>query len=58
MGADRTSILVVDDEAVIRELMTDILSDEGYQVESAADGFDALERLRDCPEIAMLFHSG
>lgn len=38
-------ILVVDDEIVIRELMTDILSDEGFEVESAPNGKAALAML-------------
>ena len=37
-------ILVVDDEAGIRESLSSILSDEGYQVESAESAEKALER--------------
>jgi CheY-like chemotaxis protein len=40
------SILVVDDDAGIREALTDILEDEGYSVSSAPDGLAALEILR------------
>ncbi|HKT54899.1 MAG TPA: response regulator, partial [Caulobacteraceae bacterium] len=43
MAAD---ILVVDDEADIRELVSGILSDEGYAVRSAADSEAALASLR------------
>ena len=39
-------ILVVDDEIAIVELLTDILSDEGYDVVSAHDGKSALTLLR------------
>lgn len=39
------SILVVDDEPGIRETLTGILEDEGYEVESAAAGEACLERL-------------
>ncbi|HWE46096.1 MAG TPA: sigma-54 dependent transcriptional regulator [Caulobacteraceae bacterium] len=42
-GAD---ILVVDDEADIRELVSGILQDEGYSVRSAADSDAALAALR------------
>ena len=35
---DKPYILVVDDEPAIRELIQDILQDEGYQVTTAADG--------------------
>jgi class 3 adenylate cyclase/FixJ family two-component response regulator len=40
-------ILVVDDEIHIRELCQRLLRGEGYEVETAADGVEALERLRD-----------
>ncbi len=55
MDRDRTSILVVDDEAVIRDLMTEILTEEGYDVEAAAGGAHALECLRERPDFTMLF---
>src|SRR6202166_1510748 len=43
MAAD---ILVVDDEADIRELVAGILADEGYAVRTAADSEAALASLR------------
>jgi response regulator RpfG family c-di-GMP phosphodiesterase len=48
-------ILVVDDEVVIRELMYDILTDEGFSVELAANGPEALGVLRDNLDIEVLF---
>lgn len=39
------SILVVDDEAGIRQQLADILADEGYLVQTAASGEEALSRL-------------
>lgn len=39
------SILVVEDEALIRHLVVDTLTDEGHNVLSAASGEDALARL-------------
>ena len=39
-------ILVVDDEADIRELVGGILEDEGYQVRTAADAEQALQQVR------------
>ena len=40
------SILVVDDEKLLRDLLVKILSKEGYTVETAVDGEDALNKLR------------
>jgi signal transduction histidine kinase/CheY-like chemotaxis protein len=39
-----TKILVVDDEAPVRELLCDILEDEGVEVTTAANGAEALAR--------------
>jgi len=41
------SILVVDDEEAIRELVREALEDSGYEVSLAGDGKEALERLRE-----------
>ncbi len=43
--SDRPTILVVDDDAVIRDSLRELLTGEGYGVETAVDGQDALERL-------------
>jgi two-component system nitrogen regulation response regulator NtrX len=40
-------VLVVDDEADIRELVSGVLEDEGYEVRSAADSGAALEAVED-----------
>ena len=42
----RASILFVDDDECMREVMALLLNDEGYEVSTAADGFDALVQLR------------
>ena len=39
----RDRILVVDDDEPSRHVMADTLSDAGYTVEEAADGYEALE---------------
>jgi len=39
-------ILVVDDEKVIRELFVRLLQEEGYEVATAENGFDALLKLK------------
>jgi phosphate regulon transcriptional regulator PhoB len=51
----RQKILVVEDEADIRELLSYSLTQEGYAVEEAADGAEALERVtRRAPDLALL----
>lgn len=55
MPNESERILVVDDEAVIRELMTDILREDGYSVESAPNGMEALDILRNNSEFVLLF---
>lgn len=48
-------VLVVDDEAGVRESLSDILADEGYTVLAAQSGEEALERLReDIPDLVFL----
>jgi CheY-like chemotaxis protein len=39
-------VLVVDDDVDVREAVVDVLMEAGYLVEVAADGRDALERLK------------
>ena len=38
-------ILVVDDELTVRQLLTGVLEDEGYEVETVASANDALDKL-------------
>lgn len=45
-AADRPRILVVDDESSIRDLLSKTLALAEYDVDTAADGRSALERLR------------
>jgi two-component system, OmpR family, response regulator MprA len=42
-----TTILVVDDEPLIRDVLVDLLRDEGYAVVTADDGLSALEVVRE-----------
>jgi DNA-binding NtrC family response regulator len=43
----RGRILIVDDEANARTALAELLREEGYQIETAADGFKALPKLDD-----------
>ncbi len=48
-------VLIVDDEAAIRQSLQGILSDEGYQVSTAADGGEALKLVaEEGPELVLL----
>jgi len=50
-----SSILVVDDEADIRGLIEEILSEEGYEVATAADGTEARARMgSSSPDLVLL----
>ncbi len=40
-----SAVLVVDDELFFRQLYADLLSEDGYQVETVASGEEAIERL-------------
>jgi CheY-like chemotaxis protein len=53
-GLQRRSILVVEDEPLIRRLLVSVLSAEGYRTESVADGTLALRILQDESEIDLV----
>lgn len=46
MARQARLVLVVDDEADLLEIVSDRLRGEGYRVETARDGLEALERVR------------
>ena len=47
-------ILVVDDERDIRDTIAELLAEEGYAVEEAGDGAEALAKARDCHPVMVL----
>jgi CheY-like chemotaxis protein len=47
--AEDKTILVVDDEEDVRDYFADILRDAGFNVVTAADGEEALERVKEKP---------
>ena len=49
-----TRVLVVDDDAGIRSIVAELLEDEGYTVDTADDGAQALQRAREAPPAAIL----
>jgi CheY-like chemotaxis protein len=53
-GASRM-VLVVEDEALIRDTVTDAFESAGFEVLSAANAEEALEALRGHPEVSVIF---
>ena len=56
-GTHNSTILVVDDDRGAMEALSDILEYEGYRVERARNGLEALEYLqhtRPCPNLVIL----
>ena len=47
--AQEKTVLVVDDEPDVREYLTQILRDAGFQVQTAGDGAEALDMIRRAP---------
>jgi DNA-binding response OmpR family regulator len=54
-AASGPKVLVVDDEPVVSQIITDALGDEGFTVRTASGGVDALELLGEyVPDIVLL----
>jgi CheY-like chemotaxis protein len=51
----RNSVLVVEDEAMISELVTDVLAENGFAVHAVPDGEQALRYLESGAEVDVLF---
>lgn len=49
MNDTTESVLVVDDEQLIRDILVRIVAREGYRVDHACDGVEAMEKLNDAP---------
>lgn len=49
-----TKILVVDDDPAIRESLVEVLTDEGYLVWQAQDGWEALKRVFEMPRVDLI----
>lgn len=54
MKAGDTSILVVDDQEGVRQLIYEILDREGFHVMTAANGYEALELLETVSPVLLL----
>jgi len=51
---ESTNVLVVDDEQVMRDLLTDVLEEEGYRVTAVAAAEEALERVNNANDIEII----
>ena len=49
MNADRTRVLVIEDDADLRSLIHSYLEEEGFEVSTAADGREGIQRQRSTP---------
>ena len=54
-GSDPVVVLVVDDEAVLRLIASDVLEESGFQVLEAEDAKAALKVLAEHPGVRVLF---
>ena len=55
MADPARSVLVVDDEAEVRSLLTDLLKEEGYKVRTAKSGAEALASVtKELPDLVMM----
>lgn len=55
MSSERISVLVVEDEALVRMGIVDFLEDQGFRVFEAADADEAISLLTKVAEISVLF---
>lgn len=54
-STDIGTVLIVEDEPTIRRLVREVLADEGFHIEEAADGLIALDKVRHRrPDIVVL----
>src|SRR5690242_12028771 len=54
-GQPMTTILIVDDEPIVREVVTQYLRQDGFRVEAAGDGHEALARFTAArPDLVLL----
>ena len=55
MSTRRTNVLVVEDEVLISEMVSEVLSENGFEVHAVTSGETALSYLESSPEVDVLF---
>ena len=55
MTTRRTNVLIVEDEVLISELVSEVLSENGFDVHAVTNGEMALNYLESVPEVDVLF---
>jgi CheY-like chemotaxis protein len=55
MPTRRTNVLIVEDEVLISELVSEVLSENGFDVHAVTNGEMALNYLESGPEVDVLF---
>jgi CheY-like chemotaxis protein len=55
MTTRRTNVLIVEDEVLISELVSEVLSENGFDVHAVTNGEMALNYLESDPEVDVLF---
>jgi two-component system, chemotaxis family, chemotaxis protein CheY len=51
----RRTVMVVDDSQTVRQAVSLVLSGAGFDVIEGVDGIDAMEKLRQKPDVALIF---
>lgn len=55
MKVNKAKILIIDDEDAIAEILSDSLTDEGYEVQTASNGTDGLNKISEfSPDVVLL----
>lgn len=55
MSNERVAVLVVEDEVLLRMMMADALTDDGFEVFEAMHAADAIEVLTNTPHVKVIF---
>ncbi|HEX5484175.1 MAG TPA: response regulator [Terriglobia bacterium] len=52
--AQKATVMVVEDDAVLRRALAELLQIWGYEAETASDGLEALDKIRACPPVVVI----